>query len=117
MLGTPGWHRPNLAASPSAHPSLCSSPACCRRQVIKAALKDSDDSTELALLYANVSPDDILLREELDALAAAHPNFKVWYTGAREPPPFIFFADTHGASCRRCWHGSSILSCGSTWVA
>ena len=57
------------------------------RQVIKAALKDGDDSTQLALLYANVSPDDILLREELDALAAAHPNFKVWYTGARRGGP------------------------------
>ena len=34
----------------------------------------------MALLYANQSPDDILLREELDAFAAAHANFKVWYT-------------------------------------
>lgn len=91
-------------------------------QVIKAVLKDADDSTQvrrcnnaaecgagmpaqgshttcshdprlsspiavlfalqLSLLYANVSPDDILLRDELDQLAAAHPNFSVWYTGA-----------------------------------
>lgn len=36
---------------------------------------------QLSLLYANVSPDDILLREELDQLAVAHPNFSVWYTG------------------------------------
>jgi NAD(P)H-flavin reductase len=50
-------------------------------QVIQAVLKNSEDSTQLSLLYANVSPDDILLRDELDALAAAHPNFKVWYTG------------------------------------
>ena len=49
-------------------------------QVIKSVLKNSDDKTELALLYANQSPDDILLREELDALAADYPNFKVWYT-------------------------------------
>jgi NAD(P)H-flavin reductase len=49
-------------------------------QVIKAILKNSDDKTEMALLYANQSPDDILLREELDALAAADPRFKVWYT-------------------------------------
>lgn len=45
-------------------------------------LKDPKDTTELSLLYANVSPDDILLREELDALAAKHDNFSVWYTGA-----------------------------------
>ena len=44
-------------------------------------LKRREDTTQLSLLYANVSPDDILLREELDALAAAHPNFRVWYTG------------------------------------
>nr|ABP97095.1 nitrate reductase [Chlorella vulgaris] len=49
-------------------------------QVIKAVLKDPKDTTELSLLYANVSPDDILLREELDALAAKHDNFSVWYT-------------------------------------
>nr|ACF22999.1 nitrate reductase [Chlorella vulgaris] len=49
-------------------------------QVIQAVLKNASDTTQLRLLYANVSPDDILLREELDALAAAHPNFHVWYT-------------------------------------
>jgi ferredoxin-NADP reductase len=55
----------------------------CSTQIIKAVLKDAEDTTQLSLLYANVSPDDILLREELDELAAQHPNFKVWYTGAR----------------------------------
>jgi NAD(P)H-flavin reductase len=55
-------------------------------QVIQAVVKDPQDRTELSLLYANVSPDDILLREELDALAAAHPNFRVWYTGEPAPP-------------------------------
>ena len=49
-------------------------------QVIQAVLKNCDDKTEISLLYANQSPDDILLREELDALAATHPQFKVWYT-------------------------------------
>lgn len=49
-------------------------------QVIKAVLKNKEDQTELSLLYANQSPDDILLREELDTLAADHPNFNIWYT-------------------------------------
>lgn len=49
-------------------------------QIIKATLKNADDKTQINLLYANQTPDDILLREELDAYAAAHPNFKVWYT-------------------------------------
>lgn len=77
----------SLATKPPPH--ACTSnlhtssplPAPPRCQVIKAVLKDGDDATQLSLLYANVSPDDILLREELDALAAAHPNFRVWYTG------------------------------------
>lgn len=63
------------------HPHITSHPPT--SQVIKAVLKDPEDATKLSLLYANVSPDDILLREDLDALAAAHPDrFSVWYTGA-----------------------------------
>lgn len=39
------------------------------------------DSTKIALLFANQTEDDILLREELDDLAQQHPDrFKVWYT-------------------------------------
>lgn len=49
-------------------------------QVIKAILKNPDDNTQVSLLYANVSPDDILLRRELDRLSASYPNFKVFYT-------------------------------------
>lgn len=36
-------------------------------------LADDADPTELWLLYANRQEDDILLRNEVDALAAAHP--------------------------------------------
>eukprot|EP00180_Rhodochaete_pulchella_P003209 Plantae.Rhodophyta-Rhodochaete_pulchella.ctg5319.p1 GENE.Plantae.Rhodophyta-Rhodochaete_pulchella.ctg5319~~Plantae.Rhodophyta-Rhodochaete_pulchella.ctg5319.p1 ORF type:complete len:336 (-),score=72.04 Plantae.Rhodophyta-Rhodochaete_pulchella.ctg5319:154-1032(-) len=49
-------------------------------QIIKAVCKDPEDTTEVSLLFANQSPDDILLRTELDELAAMHPKFKVWYT-------------------------------------
>ncbi|KAL6223920.1 hypothetical protein ACLB2K_002777 [Fragaria x ananassa] len=49
-------------------------------QVIEAILKNPDDTTKVSLLYANVSPDDILLKQKLDLLAAAHPNLKVYYT-------------------------------------
>ena len=49
-------------------------------QVIQAILKDRADETEVALLYANQSPDDILLHAELQQMAA-HPRFRVWYTG------------------------------------
>ncbi|KAK9950682.1 hypothetical protein M0R45_006157 [Rubus argutus] len=34
----------------------------------------------MSLLYANVSPDDILLKQKLDILVASHPNLKVYYT-------------------------------------
>jgi ferredoxin-NADP reductase len=47
-------------------------------QVLKAVLKDSEDPTLISLLYANQAEEDILLRQELDDLAAAHPDrFKV----------------------------------------
>lgn len=49
-------------------------------QVIKAVLKQADDETQLALLYANQSPDDILLFEELQEMAR-DPRLKIWYTG------------------------------------
>ncbi|XP_038984657.1 LOW QUALITY PROTEIN: NADH-cytochrome b5 reductase-like protein [Phoenix dactylifera] len=49
-------------------------------QVIKAILKNPDDNTQVSLLYANISPDDILLKRELDRLSVSYPNFKVFYT-------------------------------------
>ncbi|TPX33383.1 hypothetical protein SmJEL517_g03766 [Synchytrium microbalum] len=48
-------------------------------QIIKSILKNPSDFTEVSLLYANVNEDDILLREELDQLAALHPRFTVYY--------------------------------------
>ncbi|CAL9755592.1 unnamed protein product [Musa acuminata subsp. burmannicoides] len=49
-------------------------------QVIKAILKNPDDNTQVSLIYANISPDDILLKGELDRLSTSYPNFKVFYT-------------------------------------
>ncbi|KAI9572798.1 NADH-cytochrome b5 reductase [Boletus coccyginus] len=55
-------------------------------QIIRAALKNPADSTKLSLIYANVNVDDILLRKELDDLAAKHPNrFSVYYV-LNNPP-------------------------------
>lgn len=48
-------------------------------QVIKAILKDPEDTTEMYLVYANRTEADILLREELDAWAEKHQRLKVWY--------------------------------------
>uniref|UniRef100_A0A1D1Y7U9 NADH-cytochrome b5 reductase n=1 Tax=Anthurium amnicola TaxID=1678845 RepID=A0A1D1Y7U9_9ARAE len=49
-------------------------------QVITAILKNPDDNTQVSLLYANVSPDDVMLKGKLDELAASHPNLKIFYT-------------------------------------
>lgn len=54
-------------------------------QVITAVLKEPSDTTELSLIFANQTEADILLRSELDALAAKHKNLKVWYTVDNKP--------------------------------
>ncbi|KAG9031771.1 NADH-cytochrome b5 reductase, partial [Serendipita sp. 407] len=55
-------------------------------QIIRAVLKDHDDKTQVSLIYANVTFDDILLKEELDHLAEAHPDrFSVYYVLNEQP--------------------------------
>ncbi|KAK1400000.1 NADH-cytochrome b5 reductase [Heracleum sosnowskyi] len=49
-------------------------------QIIEAILKNPDDNTKISLIYANVSPDDILLKKKLDVLEDSHPNLKIFYT-------------------------------------
>lgn len=49
-------------------------------QVAEHILRNPDDKTQVSLVFANVSEDDILLRPTLDKLAAAHPGrFAVHY--------------------------------------
>lgn len=56
-------------------------------QIIRAALKNPEDKTKISLIYANVNPEDILLKAELDELAAAYPTrFTVFYV-LNNPPP------------------------------
>lgn len=43
-------------------------------QVVQAALADEEDRTRLSLVYASRRADDILLRDELERAAAAHPD-------------------------------------------
>jgi len=54
-------------------------------QIIREALSNPLDTTEITLIYANVTEDDILLRDELDALQYLYPSFKVYYT-LDQPP-------------------------------
>ncbi|DBA82345.1 hypothetical protein WJX79_011010 [Trebouxia sp. C0005] len=55
-------------------------------QVANAILKNPDDKTQITLLFANVSADDILIEEELTNLQALSPQFKVHYV-LNKPPP------------------------------
>ncbi|KAJ0410974.1 hypothetical protein ATCC90586_004327 [Pythium insidiosum] len=53
-------------------------------QIIRRALKDSNDKTEFYLLFANQTEEDILCREEIDAMVRDHENVHVWYTIDRD---------------------------------
>mmetsp|Transcript_18487 Transcript_18487/g.18580 ORF Transcript_18487/g.18580 Transcript_18487/m.18580 type:complete len:304 (+) Transcript_18487:76-987(+) len=54
-------------------------------QIINAVLKNPNDKTQLFLLFANQTEDDILLRKELDELHRKHDHLKVWYTVDKAP--------------------------------
>ncbi|XP_073150129.1 NADH--cytochrome b5 reductase 1 [Henckelia pumila] len=55
-------------------------------QVTRAILENPGDKTKVHLIYANVTVDDILLKDELDSLAKNYPNrFKVYYV-LNQPP-------------------------------
>lgn len=56
-------------------------------QVIHAIFDNPSDKTVIKLLYANQSEDDILVKPELEALAAEYPDrFQLHYTVDRPPP-------------------------------
>jgi cytochrome-b5 reductase len=56
-------------------------------QVVKAVIRGRElgDRTEIDLIFANVNPEDILLKEDLDGLAAKDPKFRVHYV-LNNPP-------------------------------
>jgi len=55
-------------------------------QVIRQVLESGDDPTELWLLFANQTPGDILLRDQLEMTATQHSQqFHLWFTVDRVP--------------------------------
>jgi len=56
-------------------------------QVIRAIIRGraAGDRTEVDLIFANVTPQDILLKEDLDALAAEDKGFRVHYVLDKPP--------------------------------
>jgi len=87
-------------------------------QIIHAVLKNPADTTTLSLIYANVNPEDILMKEELDALAAAHPDrFKVYYVLNNPPAEWtggVGFVSKEQIETRlpASTHDAKILMCG-----
>ncbi|KAI1854692.1 hypothetical protein JX265_002330 [Neoarthrinium moseri] len=56
-------------------------------QIIRAVIRGrpTGDKTQIDLIFANVSPQDILLKEDLDALAAEDSGFRVHYVLDKPP--------------------------------
>ncbi|PXF40795.1 NADH-cytochrome b5 reductase 1 [Gracilariopsis chorda] len=54
-------------------------------QVFRAILSDPGDTTEISLVFANVTEDDVLLRDELDEIARTERRFSVYYV-LNNPP-------------------------------
>jgi cytochrome-b5 reductase len=54
-------------------------------QVIRAIVDNPADLTEVSLVYANVTFEDILLKDEIDELAKRNEQFKVYYV-LNNPP-------------------------------
>jgi len=54
-------------------------------QVINEVLSNPKDKTKLTLLFANVTEDDILLREKFDSLTKQYKNFTVYYVLDKPP--------------------------------
>lgn len=54
-------------------------------QVFKAILDDPNDMTQLVLVFANLTIDDILLREELDELHQCEERFSRYYVLDKPP--------------------------------
>ena len=56
-------------------------------QIIRAVIRGrpTGDTTEIDLIFANVNPDDILLKDDLDKLAKEDKGFRVHYV-LNNPP-------------------------------
>ncbi|KAI0076826.1 cytochrome-b5 reductase [Panus rudis PR-1116 ss-1] len=56
-------------------------------QILEHALKEKDNKTKFTLIFANVTPKDILLKEEFDSLKKKYPDtFNVVYTVDKAEP-------------------------------
>lgn len=60
-------------------------------QLIRAICEDITDTTEISLIYANRTEEDILLRQELDTFARNYPkNLKIWFMLDQPPQDWAY---------------------------
>jgi len=70
-------------------------------QALYPLLKTPGDTTLIRLLYGNLSPNDIMLKQELDQLASGHPDrLQVTYVVGSSP-------DDNSAKERYGWNGET----------
>ena len=50
-------------------------------QVAYEIVSNPDDKTQVSLVFANQTEKDIILKKELDEMAAKHDNFQVGFVG------------------------------------
>jgi cytochrome-b5 reductase len=55
-------------------------------QVLEEITSNKADKTRVHLIYANISPRDVLMRETLDAIMKRSPNFTVTYVVDNKDP-------------------------------
>ncbi|PSR85579.1 hypothetical protein BD289DRAFT_482687 [Coniella lustricola] len=89
-------------------------------QLIRAICEDPKDTTEVSLIYANRTEEDILLRQELESFARRYPmNLKIHYLLDSPPENWAYGTGfvTKDVMAQRfpepsCVGGSKVLLCG-----
>ncbi|DAZ92631.1 TPA: hypothetical protein N0F65_007691 [Lagenidium giganteum] len=60
-------------------------------QVAKKICRDNSDKTEVVMIFANQTEEDIILRDEIDAMQRKYPQFKVHYVLSQPGPSWKGF--------------------------
>jgi len=82
-------------------------------QIVRAITENPEDKTQIDLLFANVNQEDILLKEDLDELAANHENFRVHYVLNNPPEGWkggVGFVTADMIKVRACIHSPQLNS-------
>jgi cytochrome-b5 reductase len=85
---------PKYAWAPNKHEHVCliagGTGITPMYQLCRAIFANPDDRTKVTLVFGNVTPDDILLKRELDELENTYPQrFRAFYMLDRPPPGWV----------------------------